>query len=211
MYNFICEFCKKKFKSRNHIRRYCSLKCRNFAHKERPGYWTGKKRGHLSKEWRRKISLANKGKIRPKGFSEKCRQRMLGKKLSLKTRKKLSIAHKGKPAWNKGKKCPQISKAVSGKNNHQWKGGKIITSGKNKYILIKNHKHPFATKTGYILEHRLVMEKHLGRYLKPEEIVHHINRNTLDNKIENLKLFFNNSEHSKIHHPKGYQVHLMRL
>jgi Mor family transcriptional regulator len=50
-----------------------------------------------------------------------------------------------------------------------------------------------------ILEHRLVMEQHLGRKLKPTEVVHHINHNGLDNRIGNLQLISSNSEHIKLH------------
>lgn len=63
------------------------------------------------------------------------------------------------------------------------------------YILIYKPDHPYCNSTGYVREHRLVMEEYLGRYLTPEEVVHHINKNKQDNKIENLMLFSTHSKH----------------
>lgn len=76
-----------------------------------------------------------------------------------------------------------------GKN---WRGGR--TKDRD-YWYIWKPEHPYATQTGYVLEHRLVMEQHIGRYLEPTEVVHHINKDKSDNRIENLQLFDSHSKH----------------
>ena len=74
----------------------------------------------------------------------------------------------------------------SGSNNNLWKGGTHLTSEGYRMVTCKGH--PNADKQGYILEHRLIMEKHVDRLLIVGEVVHHINGNILDNRIENLEL-----------------------
>ena len=54
-------------------------------------------------------------------------------------------------------------------------------------------------KNGSVLEHRLIMEDVLGRYLKDEEVVHHINEIKNDNRKENLLVFRTSSDHSRFH------------
>jgi len=93
----------------------------------------------------------------------------------------------------KGKKNPFIT----GEKNSNWKGGK--RKHNCGYVEIGVYNHPYS-HSGYVLEHRFVMEQHLGRYLKPEERVHHNNGIKNDNRIENLRLFKNESEHQKHHH-----------
>lgn len=100
-----------------------------------------------------------------------------------------SCFKKGYTPWNKGK---------FGKNAVRWNGGRVKNS--RGYIEIHNREHPFCNYKGYVLEHRLVMEKHIGRYLTTEEVVHHRNKIKDDNRIKNLKLFANEALHRKFHY-----------
>lgn len=61
--------------------------------------------------------------------------------------------------------------------------------GSNGYIEMKLPDHPSANANGYVLEHRVVMERLLGRFLMSNENVHHINGDRSDNRIENLELW----------------------
>ena len=110
---------------------------------------------------------------------------------------------KGNKPWNTGKNVHLSPKTEFkkgdnlGAKNNRWKGG--IKNKASGYIYLKADNHPYANCDGYVAEHRLVMEKHLGRYLKPKEVVHHIDSNKKNNKINNLMLFINDNEHQKHH------------
>lgn len=82
---------------------------------------------------------------------------------------------------------------------HAW-AGKLRTEKRKTqrgYIEIYSPNHPFKSVRNGVLEHRLVMEKHIGRFLEKSEVVHHKNGIRDDNRIENLELFSSNSEHIK--------------
>jgi len=74
-----------------------------------------------------------------------------------------------------------------------WKGGIKEVKG---YLYSRTPGHPYASKHGeYVAVHRLVMERELGRYLKPTEVVDHIDRDTRNNDPSNLRVFASNSDH----------------
>lgn len=87
-----------------------------------------------------------------------------------------------------------------GKNSWNWKGGMKASQG---YIKILTPDHPHADLKGYVPEHRLNVESFIGRYLSPEEVVHHKDGNRSNNDITNLELVSSQSEHMKRHRVKG--------
>jgi len=107
-----------------------------------------------------------------------------------------------------GIKC-QRTGPRAGEAHPGWSGGRLVDN--NGYIHVFCPDHPecvrvnearrlksngrYYRKEKYIQEHRLVMEKWLGRYLLPTEVVHHKNDDKQDNRIENLELFDSNARH----------------
>ena len=60
--------------------------------------------------------------------------------------------------------------------------------------------HPRANQQGCMPQHRLVIERVLGRFLEPSEVVHHIDCDPGNNAPENLTVFASVGEHLAHHH-----------
>ena len=76
----------------------------------------------------------------------------------------------------------------------------------NGYIRIYMPEHKNADINGLIYEHQLVAEQKIGRWLKDEEVVHHIDRDRANNKPENLLIFASNADHAAFHRHGEYTL-----
>lgn len=106
---------------------------------------------------------------------------MRGVKASPETRRRMSEARRG---------------TRTGSDNPRWRGGKTFEL--RRVGIRVGRDHPMADRNGLVLEHRLVMAASLGRYLRSDEIVHHINEDPFDNRPENL-VVVSRSQHLAIH------------
>jgi hypothetical protein len=93
--------------------------------------------------------------------------------------------------------CYGKYKAVNavGSGNSNWRGG--VQHERDGRIRRFAPEHPAATKQGYVYEYRLVAEEKLGRYLRPDEIVHHVNGDPSDNRSDNLAVM-TQAEHARM-------------
>jgi len=78
----------------------------------------------------------------------------------------------------------------------RWHNGKPVLMNFQGYLTVWEPSHPSAARNGRVLEHRLVMEQMLGRYLKMDEHVDHINQDKTDNRPDNLQVL-TPREHSR--------------
>ena len=85
-----------------------------------------------------------------------------------------------------------------GAENPKWRGGRWVHP--TGYVWIYAPDHPHTNAKGYVYEHRLVVEKRIGRFLNPGERVHHLNHQRGDNRDENLILFPSHSAHVRAEH-----------
>jgi hypothetical protein len=149
---------------------------------------------HHTEEAKAKISAGHKGKYT--GINST----WFGKKFSPEHREKLRFAHLGLKQTEETKRKRRES--YHGEKVYQWNGG--IGHHSEGYIFQAVKDHPFRDRRGYILQHRLVIESCLGRYLKKSEQCHHLNGVRSDNRPENLMAFTSRGTH--IRFERGFAI-----
>ncbi len=97
-----------------------------------------------------------------------------------------------------------------GEDASNWRGGRRKSGERGRYVAIYSPDHPLADRNGYVMEHRLVIEKSIGRYLTRIETVHHKNGDTQDNRLENLELMSSRKDHARAHFDALPEVEKLR-
>lgn len=96
-------------------------------------------------------------------------------------------------------RCKTAQGLLTRDSNPAWSGGRRKHKSGYVYVIV-DEDDPMRCMAGrdpYVFEHRLVLARHLGRPLKPNETVHHRNGNRLDNRLENLELWATNHAHGQ--------------
>jgi hypothetical protein len=156
--------------------------CKRILSEARIGikYFNRKRPLPFSEEHKRNIGKAHKGHVTSEETKKKISKSLLGHSFSKETINKMSEMKKRD-------------------KNYNWKG-EISDNGYKRFIVPDECKFScMANCHGYVRIHRLIMAEYLQRPLAKKEIVHHIDGDLNNNKIENLMLLKNYSEHAKLH------------
>lgn len=138
---------------------------------------------------------------KPKAWVKKASQSYCSRSCRAKAQTHL-LAHS---ANGLGKKRP--GKGMKGPRNPAWKGGVTYRNRHGNYVSVRYVRCPtefltMARKDGYVMEHRLVMARWVGRALTRTECVHHVDHDPLHNDRPNLELWPDNRSHKLAEH--GY-------
>lgn len=138
------------------------------------------------------------------------------KGLTKETSEKIAKVAQQKSDWWKNTDTTETRKKIGvksklktfpkGEKSASWKGGRYVQK-RDGYVYLYKPEHPKAKFSGkggggYVLEHRLVMEGILGRYLLDNEDVNHINGDKSDNRPENLAVVRHYAHYQEMCCPK---------
>lgn len=188
MHTYFCKNCgnQKQAKYKSHIREFCSRQCANEYHwKQKEKKITKLVCENCGKEFEVKSSdyrLTH-------GGIKYCSKRCTG--VALRTGNIVKCKQCGKEFYSTRNEFCSQKCVYDYKSEHS----PHKTYTENGYIVV--HKRGY-NKRGNAKQHRLIMEEHLGRKLLKDEVVHHINGDKKDNRIENLRVM-SRTEHSKLH------------
>jgi predicted DNA-binding protein YlxM (UPF0122 family) len=124
------------------------------------------------------------------------------KPMTEENRMKISKTHKGKVI------SEEQRRKISEHNSCNYNGlnGYGHTKKHNRgYVLAYVPKHPKAHSDGYAMLHTVLYEQSIGRYLNDNEVVHHINHDRSDNRLENLMLM-DKHEHFSMHMRERHKI-----
>lgn len=200
-----CHGCKKEFSTRKRGQRFCSHSCAAVTRHAAAPITTSKKdkAQHFVNGENPRYSQDSRGQwwYTP-GGSLHSRTRAHIATCPWCTKKFLKSAYDLEQTFC-SRKCGIQSSIASGSRGDQkgematnWKGGRRIARG---YVLVYAPDHP--TRKGkikpYVFEHRLVMEKRLGRLLRDDEHVHHKDGVRSNNQDSNLELWTKSHPHGQ--------------
>ncbi len=197
-----CVHCQKWFATREKGQRYCSHVCAATAYHAKQDITT-KSGVPIKNMWNTRYQMDARGQwwYSPDGYQrtraylkvcEVCGETFL-----------TNIFHQRQGTCSKQcghrlfhSKNPGI---WAGPKSSRWKGGRIRDQHGYIMALAPDHPSNVGTTRRYVQEHRLVLEKEKGRFLRSDETVHHKNGIRDDNRIENLELWAGS-------HPPGQRV-----
>lgn len=186
----ICKVCGKatKYKYKSWVKECCSYKCSNTLKWNKREKEKTKKHNCLICRKEFYIPLSDH-RLKQGTIIKYCSRECMG--IGMRTRQLIKCKYCEKEfETTRNKFCSHKCAIEHKKENYNHK-----TYKENGYNVLFINGY---NKKGNVKEHRLIMENHLKRKLKPNEVVHHINEIKTDNRLENLKVM-TISEHSKYH------------
>ena len=133
-----------------------------------------------------------------KGFGKFCCLSCAVKSITKKVSRKCLLCNK-KFLVKRYKVKEGHGKFCSNSCSTKFRWGKNGRKSQRGYTLILLPSHPKKDRSGYVREHRIIIENILGRLLQSNEQVHHVNGNKSDNRIKNLIVLNSNSAHMRYH------------